>query len=116
LRKHGDTILLTLAVAYQDLAVSEVDIFDAEVRELNDGEFALVGISEVFEPGDELPPLSDSREMPIRRFSEGAVHVVYDRSYLSSDDRAILDALEALDGVKMEEEGKKASSQLAFFS
>jgi hypothetical protein len=83
-------------------------LVDAEVRELDDGEFALVSISEVFEPGDELPPLSDSREMSIRRFSEDAVHVVYDRSYLNSDERAILDALEALDSIKMEEEGKKA--------
>jgi hypothetical protein len=33
--KHGDTILLPLAVAHQDLAVSKVDIFDTEADALH---------------------------------------------------------------------------------
>src|SRR5437867_3089921 len=86
---------------------------DAEVRQLPDGEYALVAISEVFEPGDDLVKPTEGRELKLRTFEPGRLTVVHDRSYQDDDDQGILLELSQLPDIRLESEEKKALEPLS---
>lgn len=80
----------------------------AEIQSLPDGEFALVATSEIFEPGDDDTSSDDSREMRLREFESTGFTVVYDRSYGSDADQAVLEELSGAANVHAKREDKKA--------
>lgn len=66
---------------------------DAEVRQTEDGSFQLVGKTEIFEPGDDLPFDPDGRRMIVREFESDKLTLVADRSYTAAEDWESLEAL-----------------------
>lgn len=83
-------------------------VISAELKELEDGEYAVAGISEIFEEGDEIPFKDDGREIPINEFSDDRIHVMYDRSYRNREDLKEIRDFKKLPNIEIEEEGKKA--------
>lgn len=81
---------------------------NAEVRELPDGEYALMAITEVFEPGDDLRAPSEDRELRIRMYEQGVLTIVYDRSYRNEDDLQVLNEIAGSPQIRLESEEKKA--------
>jgi len=81
---------------------------DAQVRQLADGEYALVTILEVFEPGDVFQTPRGDREIRLREFKQDKVTIVHDRSYGSSDDQLILAELAEYPEIRLEKDEKKA--------
>lgn len=85
----------------------------AEVVPLEDGQFGLLATSEIFEPGDELSTLSDQREMALQHFDAGSITVVFDRSYRSAEDAALLAEIESIPSIKVRPYEKKAVEPLS---
>ena len=74
-------------------------VISAQIEELPDGEFAVDGIVEMFEAGQEIEFKNDGREIPAEITGE-AITISPDRSYLEPDDKELL--LEIKDLVKGE--------------
>jgi hypothetical protein len=106
--KHGEIIerdnLYTLAEDYNthylpltvehDPRTPPIGRFtSARIEVLEDGELALVGTSEVFEAGDQIEFKDDGREMPVEEFTDGRLHISYDRSYESPSDQELLEEM-----------------------
>jgi len=82
----------------------------AEVQQLEDGEWGLFAVSEVFE-GDEIPPLGD-RDMILREIPADVFTIVCDRSYRDDEDQRLLDELRG-SGFRIDTEEKKAVEPLS---
>ena len=65
----------------------------ASLEELEDGEFAVVGVSEIFEEGDEIELKDETREIPIEEFNVPNLYIGYDRSYLEPSDQQLLEEM-----------------------
>jgi hypothetical protein len=71
-------------------------VVSAQLEELDDGEFAVVAISEVFEEGDEIEFRDDGREMPLREFGDDNLYIIYDNSYRDQSDQELLEEMRTL--------------------
>lgn len=78
----------------------------AEVMQLPDGHHALVATSEMFEPGDVVPPLNGGPSIALRELADG-INLTVDRSYRHESDRKVLAELER-QGVTITRHGKKS--------
>jgi hypothetical protein len=67
-------------------------VLSAYIEELEDGEFAVDGIAEIFEEGKEIEFKDDGRETPIREFGE-RLHICPDRSYRAPEDQQLLEEI-----------------------
>jgi hypothetical protein len=81
-----------------------------EVQQLDDGEWGLFAVLEVFE-GDDAPPLGD-RDMALREIAANVFTIVCDRTYRDDNDHALLDELRGR-GFRIEIEEKKAVEPLS---
>jgi len=70
-------------------------VLSAHIKELEDGEFAVDGIAEIFEQGQEIEFKDDGREIPITEFSE-RLKISPDRSYRKPEDQQLLEELKTL--------------------
>jgi hypothetical protein len=70
-------------------------VISAQIEELPDGEFAVDGIAEFYEEGQEIEFKDDGREIPIELPSEG-ITISPDRSYLEPNDKELLQELKNL--------------------
>lgn len=70
-------------------------VISAQIEELPDGEFAVDGIAEIYEEGQEIEFKDDGREIPIELPSEG-ITISPDRSYLQPNDKELLVELEKI--------------------
>jgi len=86
---------------------------DAKVRPLPGGEFELVAVSEVCEPGDNLGELTGDREIRLPCFEKGKLTIVRDRSYENQDDERAFGELEILRDAHVETREKKAVEPLS---
>ena len=84
-----------------------MEVISAHIEELEDGEFAVDGIAEVFE-GEEIEFRDDEREIPIREFTDERLHIGYDRSYRNPDDQQLLEEMRASVGGELNQQLKKA--------
>ena len=82
----------------------------AEVQELEDGEWGLFAVSELFEE-NEVPPLGD-RDMVVREVAADVFTIVRDRSYRHEEDQRVLDDLRG-SGFRIDTEEKKALEPLS---
>ena len=64
-------------------------VISAQIEKLPDGEFAVDGIAEMFEEGQEIEFKNDGREIPADITSE-SITISPDRSYLEPDDKKLL--------------------------
>ncbi len=87
-------------------------IASARVRPLDDGEFAAVGVVELFEAGDDPQLLEDGREIPLERYPDGGLQVMYDRNLRGVSDQAVVDEIAALFGTAPCRELKKSLDPL----
>ena len=82
-------------------------VIGARIDDLPDGEHAVVGIYEIFEPGDQLQS-APGREIPLSSYDHGRVQLSFDRTYHDVDSRALIDEICELLKSTPQEEGKKA--------
>lgn len=81
-----------------------------EIEQLEDGEWGLVAVSEVFEVND-APPLGD-RDMTRRETGPDVLAIVFDRTYRDDHDQALFEELKS-HGFRVEVEEKKAVEPLS---
>jgi hypothetical protein len=67
-------------------------VLSAHIKELEDGEFAVDGIAEIFEQGQEIEFKDDGREIPIEEFGR-RLSISPDRSYREPEDEQLLEEL-----------------------
>ena len=82
-------------------------VISAQIEELPDGEFAVDGIAEIYETGQEIEFRDDGREIPIELPSEG-IKISPDRSYLQPNDKELLIELESLVNGEIKPQLKKS--------
>ena len=87
-------------------------LISARVEQLPDGEYALIGVTELFDPDEDIPILADGRDIPIH-VPEDNIEVEYDRSYASHEDQEEIDRLVAVINGTKHESGKKALEPLS---
>lgn len=84
-------------------------VVGAHVAELSDGELALIGEMEIFDPGEQLPEFVVGKTMRPRCANAGGTSVFkVDRSYLRGDFAADVTELSAILGAKSDEFVKKS--------
>ncbi len=86
---------------------------DVRTRETGDGELEAIAISEIFEPGDELPLEAAEKKMALRAFKHGQLTVVADLSYRNPPDQEMLAEFEAETNAVVEHFEKKALEPLS---
>lgn len=78
-------------------------VIGAEITKLDDNEYALDGIVELFDQGEQIKEITD-REIPLREYDESRLTVVYDRGFRDADSLYLIDELsQAIDALKQEE-------------
>lgn len=82
-------------------------VISAQIEKLPDGEFAVDGIAEIYEEGQEIEFKDDGREIPIELPSEG-ITISPDRSYLQPNDKELLIELEKLVNGEIRPQVKKS--------
>ena len=80
----------------------------ARIVTLEDGEYGVEGIGEIFEPGDSFELRNDGREIPLLRQEDGNLHIAFDRSYRDQEDQDIINEIARLFASKPQEQIKKA--------
>lgn len=86
---------------------------NAEVRELPDGEYALVAITEILEPGDDFRVPNEDRELKMRMYKQEVFTIVHDFSYQGEEDLQILNEIAGSQKICLESEEKKAFSPIS---
>jgi hypothetical protein len=111
---HIDRTFVPVGVEHDPRIPPQGRLVRASIRQLDDGEYALEGEFELFEPGDPLPFDAESaRELPIRRFPESKLVIEYDRQLRSSADQQDIAEIGRVFGIRPEEEIKKSVDPLA---
>ena len=83
-------------------------VVSAEVVETPDGEHEIVGLMEVFEPGDLISYAEGGREVAINHVESERLFVMFDRSYQGVDEQRQLSEITTLVHGELREELKKA--------
>ena len=66
-------------------------IKSTQIKQLEDGEYGLEGIFEIYEDDDDFTlPLDDKREMKIDEHPINSLSIMYDRSYQNSEDITLI--------------------------
>ena len=80
-------------------------IKDAKLQKRTDGEYEVIGIIEMFEPGDEIP--LSNRRLTIRKPDSKEFELIYDRSYRNEKDQKTIEEIgKILDSSPIEESKK----------
>lgn len=88
-------------------------IASARIVELEDGEYGVEGVGEIFEAGDTYVLNDDSKEIPIHDDERSdKIRIIFDRNYENETDQEIINELGNLLGSNPEEEIKKALEPL----
>jgi hypothetical protein len=88
-------------------------VVSAEIEETRDGEFAVVGVMELFEEGDKLPFGGGLRRALVRFCESEAVVVIDDRAFMSSEDQALIEEVRAVLNAERVTETKKSLVPIA---
>ncbi len=84
--------------------------------ETPDGEHELIGLVEVFEPGDSISFADGGREITVNLFEGESLCLIFDRSYRGVDHQRELDELAAMVRGELREELKKAVEPLSLLT
>jgi len=87
-------------------------VASAQIRQLDDGEYAAEGVVEFFEPGDEIRLIDDGQELPIHRYEGQGLEILFDRNFRDSEDQVLIEEIGGLFGTRPQEEVKKALDPL----
>lgn len=83
-------------------------LVSAKVVKLEDGEYGVEGVGEIFEPGDSYELKDDGREIPLHRQDADNLHIQFDRNYRDRDDQDIINELGRIFGSEPQEEITKS--------
>jgi hypothetical protein len=129
--RHGDRMMLSalesaleqihrtfvpLGVEHDPRIPPQGRLVRASIRKLEDGEYALDGEFELFEPQERVPLGPDDRQIPIRRFGDGEMHVEFDRLLRSELDQQDIKDIATLFRTEPTEEVKKSVDPLAILT
>jgi len=81
---------------------------DATLVEIGDGEYAVEGVLEIFEPSDTAVPLDLSRKMVVKNHTKETLRIDYDRNYDNPEDLIVIKEIASQFGSKPEYSVKKA--------
>lgn len=87
-------------------------ILDAHIKQLEDGEYGVEATIEMYELGEDIPMIDDSREIPLHDHRADKLEVMYDRNFQTLDDQLLIRDLAFLFGTEPKEEAKKALDPL----
>lgn len=88
-----------------------------ELIELEDGEFAVEGVAEIFD--EDFNNLTDTgnREIPVRKYKKGTFKVVSDRNFRDEESKKDIEELKSiLNNAKTEEEIKKSLDPISILT
>jgi len=87
-------------------------VLDARIKQLEDGEYGVEATIEVYEQGEEIPLIDDSKEIPLHNHRADKLEIRYDRNFRTVDDQLLIRDLASLFGTEPKEEIKKALDPL----
>lgn len=87
-------------------------IVEAHVKQLEDGEYGVEATIEMYELGEDIPMIDDSREIPLHDHRADKLEIMYDRNFQTVDDYLLIKDLASLFGTEPKEEVKKALDPL----
>lgn len=91
-------------------------IKSASLVELEENEYGVEGIIELFEENDNIEPIEDSRVIPIRDIINDSIHIIYDRTYRDIEDQQVIEEIKSLVNGGASEEGKKAVEPISILA
>jgi hypothetical protein len=83
-------------------------VASAHVKQLDDGEYAVVGVLEYFEPGEEIELKSDGREIPTKHIEPDRLYVSFDRSFRRPEYQKLIEQISEVFKTPPSEQVKKA--------
>ncbi|HST20475.1 MAG TPA: hypothetical protein VLR90_05130 [Blastocatellia bacterium] len=87
-------------------------IAEAHIKQLEDGEYGVEATIEMYELGEDIPMIDDSREIPLHDHRADKLEVMYDRNFQTLDDQLLIRDVASLFGTEPKEEVKKAFDPL----
>lgn len=87
-------------------------IESAKIIKLDDGEYAVEAVFEIFEHVDDFKLSKPSKELPPRNSDLAEFHLVYDRNFRDDEDHVLINDISELFGTDSREELKKAFEPL----
>lgn len=87
-------------------------VISASIIELEDGEYAVDGIAEIFENVEEIEYKDDGREIPIYKIGD-TIEISPDRSYLYPEDEELLKEISLLVNGEITHQVKKAEEPIS---
>ena len=103
---------LPIGVEHDPRVVPVGRLLSAHIVELEDGEFAVDGIAEIFEDEDEIEFRDDGREIPLKELDE-AIQINPDRSYRYPEDQKLVEELSSLVDGEIQHQTKKAEEPIS---
>jgi hypothetical protein len=91
-------------------------LVSAKVVPLEDGEYGVEGIGEIFEPGDSYELKNDGREIPVHAIDDDKLHIQFDRNYRDEEDQEAITAIGELFDSKPQEELKKSIDPISILT
>jgi hypothetical protein len=91
-------------------------LISAKVVPLEDGEYGVEGIGEIFEPGENYELKNDGREIPVHVIDDDKLHIQFDRNYRGEEDQEAITAIGELFDSKPQEEIKKSLDPISILT
>ena len=83
-------------------------VASASIRKLDDGEYAVEGLIEVFEPGDKFELVENQRTLVTEKYESGRLEIEYDRNFRDTEDQLLIEKIAGLFGTRPKENVKKS--------
>lgn len=116
MRDHIKEHLIPMGVEHDPRRPPVGRVLGAEIRELDDGTFALEGEGELFEPGDRIPLEIEGRAIPIIEPNPGEMIIGYDIHFRNESDQELVADLANRIGARARYDIKKAADPIAVLS
>ena len=91
-------------------------VVSAEIKPLDDGEYALEGEVEFYEPGDKISLQEDGREIPIDSYDGDLLYVIYDMGFQTESDNIIISEINNIFGTEPMQEVRKALEPISILT
>src|SRR4030065_241004 len=105
---HINTAYLPVGIEHDPRIPPVGRIASAEIKELEDGEYAVDAILDIFESGDIIELTDSKRLLPIHENIVGELHISYDRNFRNAEDQILIKEIGELFDARPQEEMKKA--------
>lgn len=115
--KQINTHYIPMGIEHDPRIPPQGRLITAQVVKLEDGEYGVEGLGEIFEPGDSYELKDAGREIPIHKNrSKNKIEIGFDRNYRSQEDQEIIKEISKLFGSEPQEELKKALDPISIIT